>query len=237
MSLRISTGGGGRRRRSSVVDRFQKISLAKSFVLKILIESINKIMENDPRFNLQPHSIFFQAVVLIVDISGFTRLSGQYCARGKDGLDDLQKATNGFIGQLVGIIYHYGGDIVKFAGDAIICIFYMPELHSSYFSQFVEKHSIELSNLSRSNSFDGTCHGDDKLIELTPEHSVAAQQELLANSSLPQKAMQCAIELSHAETDQLTVHADSITSGSASSAESASPIFLAVWRMRRAAKW
>lgn len=64
--------------------------------------------------NLKPFSLFLNAFVLLVDISGFTRLSGSYCSRGKAGIDDLQKATNGYMGQLVKVIYKHGGDIIKF---------------------------------------------------------------------------------------------------------------------------
>ncbi|RYH20604.1 hypothetical protein EON65_22970 [archaeon] len=72
---------------------------------------------------LEPQSFFFPGVCLLVDISGFTRLSGEFCALGKEGIDSLQQATNGYMGKLVEVIYQHGGDIIKFAGDAIICIF------------------------------------------------------------------------------------------------------------------
>ena len=72
---------------------------------------------------LQPMSLSFKGVCLIADISGFTKLSSKLCASGKDGVDELQKATNGFMSRLVDAIYEYDGDIIKFAGDAIICTF------------------------------------------------------------------------------------------------------------------
>ncbi|RYG70204.1 hypothetical protein EON64_00810 [archaeon] len=66
-----------------------------------------------------------------MDISGFTRLSGQFCALGKEGIDGLQQATNGYMGKLVEVIYQHGGDIIKFAGDAIICVFVEKEVKES----------------------------------------------------------------------------------------------------------
>mmetsp|Transcript_27908 Transcript_27908/g.26759 ORF Transcript_27908/g.26759 Transcript_27908/m.26759 type:complete len:1469 (+) Transcript_27908:102-4508(+) len=71
----------------------------------------------------EPHSVFFDAVVLLADISGFTRVAGNLCKGGKDGLDKLQKVTNDYLGELVNIIYSYKGDVMKFAGDALICVF------------------------------------------------------------------------------------------------------------------
>ena len=72
---------------------------------------------------IEAHSRTFKGIVMIVDISGFTKLSGAFCAKGKDGIDGLQKIVNGFMGLLVREVYKYGGDVIKFAGDALICIF------------------------------------------------------------------------------------------------------------------
>ena len=72
---------------------------------------------------LCPFSIFFDGVCLLADVSGFTRLSGKFCEGGKDGIDLLQQVVNGYLGQLVKIVYAYGGDVMKFAGDALVCVF------------------------------------------------------------------------------------------------------------------
>lgn len=73
--------------------------------------------------NLEPFSFFFDGVILLADISGFTRLSGHFCSNGRVGIDQLQQATNGYLGELVNLIYAYGGDVMKFAGDALVCVF------------------------------------------------------------------------------------------------------------------
>lgn len=72
---------------------------------------------------LAPFSVFFDGVCLLADISGFTRFSGKFCKNGRDGIDQLQQATNGYLGNLVKIVYSYGGDVMKFAGDALVCVF------------------------------------------------------------------------------------------------------------------
>lgn len=78
---------------------------------------------DDQTENKFPMSLMLNGLCLIVDISGFTRLSGSFCSQGKEGIDKLQKVVNGYMGNLVQIVYFYGGDVIKFAGDALICIF------------------------------------------------------------------------------------------------------------------
>jgi hypothetical protein len=53
---------------------------------------------------------YFFGVCMIADISGFTNLSSSLCKKGKSGLDKLHLNTKGFIGQLVDMVYYYGGD-------------------------------------------------------------------------------------------------------------------------------
>ena len=93
-----------------------------SFVPGTLLSFLRK-QGTDYIASLRCASFFMNVYVLLVDISGFTKLSGSFCKMGKSGIDDLQKATNGYMGQLVQVIYNHGGDIINFAGDAIIAIF------------------------------------------------------------------------------------------------------------------
>ena len=95
----------------------------KSFAPDMLMKYTLDRRNNLDDIPLVPASVFFQGVILLADISGFTRLSGQYCSNGRLGIDQLQQATNGYLGELVKLIYAYGGDVIKFAGDAIICVF------------------------------------------------------------------------------------------------------------------
>eukprot|EP00981_Chlorochromonas_danica_P015276 scaffold11522_cov239-Ochromonas_danica.AAC.3 len=60
---------------------------------------------------------------MLADISGFSKFSGAMCQKGVSGLDDLREATNVFLGALVKTVYEFQGDVVAFAGDALICVF------------------------------------------------------------------------------------------------------------------
>ena len=69
-----------------------------------------------------PLSENFEAVVLFADISGFTMLAERLALRGPSGVETLAGILNGYFGQLIDIVHGYGGDVVKFAGDAVIAI-------------------------------------------------------------------------------------------------------------------
>jgi class 3 adenylate cyclase len=95
---------------------------SRSFIPRLLVNHItNRLVEGEESLN--PTSFFVQGVCLLVDISGFTALSEGFCEAGKLGIDSLQVCTKGYIGQLVTIVHSYGGDIMKFAGDALVCVF------------------------------------------------------------------------------------------------------------------
>lgn len=156
---------------------------ARCFVPEILVDFIRKKLQQG-REHLEPGSFFLQGVCLLVDISGFTKLSGEFCDRGKNGIDDLQLATNVYMGQLVEIIYKFGGDIIKFAGDAIICVF--------------------SPNLITSLSF-GNIRGSFCGFESSTKDNDADQNPLILLEVIL-RAMHCAQMLRGIQTDKLSVH-------------------------------
>lgn len=76
----------------------------------------------DPEFeNSCPPSIErFHAALLFVDISGFTVLSQRL------PVDALRLHINAYFKKILDIIFKYGGDVVKFAGDALFIIWQTP---------------------------------------------------------------------------------------------------------------
>lgn len=115
-------------RRSQISTSFLRASILHNtdntscFVPEILMSHLTDLLDNQ-EFGIRPFSRFIFGACLLVDISGFTKLSSQFCARGADGIDDLQKQINGYLGELAAIIYAFGGDILKYAGDAVLCLF------------------------------------------------------------------------------------------------------------------
>jgi class 3 adenylate cyclase len=68
---------------------------------------------------LQEH---LKAAVLFTDISGFTALTERLAQSGPDGAEELTKHLNAYFGQLIELITDRGGDIIQFAGDAMLAI-------------------------------------------------------------------------------------------------------------------
>ena len=188
---------------------------AKCFVPEMLVEFINKNVRKGKE-NVEPESFFLTGVCLLVDISGFTKLSGDFCGMGKSGIDELQLATNGYMGQLVEIIYKFGGEIIKFAGDAIICVFS---------SHFISNVSVKIKGgrmLRRSVcSFNGILAGVDIATHLnsTPMSPSAKASPLHFKMTSPPtvpakpitadvilRAMHCAQILKDVQTEKLSVH-------------------------------
>ena len=197
---------------------------ARCFVPETLVEYI----QNRVHGELKPASFFLHGVCLLVDISGFTKLSSAFCAQGKDGIDGLQLATNGFMGKLVEIIYSYGGDIIKFAGDAIICIFYSkrklldvfrhqkapPNAEQPLkFDSNSDKESVlglpypALSLRVPSNHMDRETRTEetDLMMDKSDKLSVIASASEI-QPEIVLKAIRCALELRDVETNKLTVH-------------------------------
>ena len=57
------------------------------------------------------------------DISGFTALSERLAAYGREGAEELTFLLNQCFGGMIEIIETYGGDVLKFGGDALLVLF------------------------------------------------------------------------------------------------------------------
>jgi adenylate cyclase 10 len=92
--------------------------------------------------NSYSHSLAILAsvstVCLFGDISGFTNMSEQLAARyGPDGAQNLAKHLNSFFAQMVRELSSAGGDVFKYAGDAMICLW--PTSESENLAQLVRR--------------------------------------------------------------------------------------------------
>lgn len=92
----------------------------------VLASYVPRLIQNriiaDPSPIEFPVSDELQAAVLFADISGFTRLTERLAERGPTGVETLARVLNEYFGQLIDIIHEYGGDVAKFAGDAVIAV-------------------------------------------------------------------------------------------------------------------
>jgi class 3 adenylate cyclase len=66
----------------------------------------------------------FNGTLLFADVSGFTALTEALARRGDVGAEELTRCLNAYFGRLIDLIVGAGGDILKFAGDALIAVWY-----------------------------------------------------------------------------------------------------------------
>lgn len=78
------------------------------------------ILEELSRENFSSH---FDAVVLFVDTSGFTRLTARLADHGREGAEVLANILQAVFEPLVEAVYTHGGFIAGFAGDAFKAVF------------------------------------------------------------------------------------------------------------------
>jgi len=100
-------------------DMFHDHVAMYSYLPNILLNSL----WNDSRTGEATCSLQFEGVCMLADISGFTKLSGMCCEEGTGGLDRLHSACSGYLGKFVQTVYSFRGDVISFAGDAIIVVF------------------------------------------------------------------------------------------------------------------
>jgi class 3 adenylate cyclase/tetratricopeptide (TPR) repeat protein len=121
-----------------------QIDTLKSYLPDILQRRILK----DPTPPNKPFLERYSAAVLFVDISGFTALTENFAALGPSGAEDISTVLNNFYGQWIRIIKKYNGDVIKFAGDALLVIWQDTDLERStlYAAYAAIEASRELEN-------------------------------------------------------------------------------------------
>jgi class 3 adenylate cyclase len=189
------------------MDDFGVDDTANCFVPEMLVDFVDKSLQQGKE-GIEPTSFFINGVCLLVDISGFTKLSGDFCGMGKSGIDELQLATNGYMGKLVEIIYTFGGEIIKFAGDAIICVF------SASFITAVEPkkkggklrrsvYDFKHLTLQHPDGHDAPRAGNYSPV---PALNIVTREIPNVPPDVVLRAMHCARELREVQTAKLSVH-------------------------------
>lgn len=93
-----------------------------SYHPRILIEHCVKKI--DDLENLSPMvTTLLRAGLLMADISGFTQLNEKFAKEGSEGVEQVSTHLNKYFAKLLTTVNQYGGDCVKFAGDALIVLF------------------------------------------------------------------------------------------------------------------
>jgi class 3 adenylate cyclase/tetratricopeptide (TPR) repeat protein len=74
-----------------------------------------------------PSSRRFEAALLFADISGFTALTERLAAQGPAGAEEISQHLNAYFGRLVDLVVSHGGDVISFAGDALLALWEAPD--------------------------------------------------------------------------------------------------------------
>src|SRR5437762_153430 len=61
--------------------------------------------------------------VVLVDISGFTRMSERLSRKGKVGAEEITDVLGAVFSRLLSLAYAEGGGLLKFGGDALLLLF------------------------------------------------------------------------------------------------------------------
>lgn len=71
----------------------------------------------------RPSSFLLTGAILFLDIGGYTALSERLGKEGMMGVESLNRTLNLYFAPIVEMIEQFGGDVVKFAGDALMVLF------------------------------------------------------------------------------------------------------------------
>ncbi len=99
------------------------IEMVAKFVPTILVSHFNEKLkvEGDIIGNMTQYECIV-AAMLFIDISGFTPLSARLGARGAVGIEQLSSVLNKYFGEQIALVTEHGGDVIKFAGDALMAM-------------------------------------------------------------------------------------------------------------------
>jgi class 3 adenylate cyclase/tetratricopeptide (TPR) repeat protein len=81
-------------------------------------------LARDPALLVEPLAEKFAGAVLIADVSGFTAITESLAKRGSLGAEALSGMMNDYFGRAIAVLAEQGGDVVRFAGDALLAAWY-----------------------------------------------------------------------------------------------------------------
>lgn len=95
-----------------------RLKMLMSYVPPLVVERLIGMSKK----TLRPVEESFPAAVMFADVVGFTSLAESLAAQGPVGAEQLTKILNAYFGELVYQVQQSGGESVKFAGDAALCV-------------------------------------------------------------------------------------------------------------------
>jgi predicted ATPase/class 3 adenylate cyclase len=97
---------------------------------------------------------FTRGTVMFADISGFTAMSEKLSQLGKEGAEEITSIVNRFFSALLEVTAHYGGDLLKFGGDALL-VFFGGSNHALRACQAAVQMQATMSRFSQTTTSQG----------------------------------------------------------------------------------
>lgn len=93
-----------------------------------------------------------EGTLAFVDVSGFTALTERLASRGKAGAEEVSDVVGATFAKLLEIAYEYGGEMVKWGGDAALLLFEEPQsaVRASRATWLISRAMPRLGNVSTS---------------------------------------------------------------------------------------
>ncbi|KAI9093055.1 nucleotide cyclase [Phlyctochytrium arcticum] len=88
------------------------------------LQRVGTVADKRSTPHLVPSAELTFAAVVMADVSGYSLLTSRLAELGPSGAEILGRTMKGYLDKIISTILSHGGDIVKFAGDAVI--FYWP---------------------------------------------------------------------------------------------------------------
>jgi class 3 adenylate cyclase len=92
-------------------------ALIKPFVSDLVFSSLVPRHHHQTEVRFRPYNC--EAAVLFVDLSGYSRIAAAIAHKGAHALSSV---VNNYLSRILDIVRTYGGDVVKFAGDAVLIV-------------------------------------------------------------------------------------------------------------------
>jgi class 3 adenylate cyclase len=122
--------------------RHVHLARIEDFVPELVVRQIARTQAPDaPPLPLPPWKEDFVTAALFGDVSGFTSLAERLAAKGGLGAERLAHVLNRYFDLALSVVSSHGGDVVKYAGDAMIVLWPPPATPSDDWAS----HAVKLA--------------------------------------------------------------------------------------------
>jgi class 3 adenylate cyclase len=96
------------------------VAAAADAIASYVPDLLHRRLVDHPESAATPHADHLVGALLLADIAGFTAITERLARQGPGGAEALSGLLNGAFGPLLAQVAEAGGDVLKFAGDALL---------------------------------------------------------------------------------------------------------------------